>query len=123
MAQETQIQKDEERMVRIMSKDIEGRMKVYPGFTKIKGVSWSMANAICKMLKFDKNKKIGSLKEDEIKKIIKSSLSIAEKGMIINDLRRSVWALIGIKTLIYLFSKSTMVKNDAPLSVKRGFIK
>lgn len=70
MAQETQIQKDEERMVRIMSKDIEGRMKVYPGFTKIKGVSWSMANAICKMLKFDKNKKIGSLKEDEIKKII-----------------------------------------------------
>ena len=43
--------------------------------------------------------------------------------MIINDLRRSVWALIGIKTLIYLFSKSTMVKNDAPLSVKRGFIK
>jgi len=61
--------------------------------------------------------------KDEIKKIIKSSLSIAEKGMIINDLRRSVWALIGIKTLIYLFSKSTMVKNDAPLSVKRGFIK
>lgn len=62
-------------------------------------------------------------KKDEIKKIIKSSLAIAEKGMIINDLRRSVWALIGIKTLIYLFSKSTMVKNDAPLSVKRGFIK
>ena len=62
-------------------------------------------------------------KKDDIIKIIKSSLAIAEKGMIINDLRRSVWALIGIKILIYLFSKSTMVKNDAPLSVKRGFIK
>jgi len=61
--------------------------------------------------------------KDEIKNIIKSSLAIAKKGMIINDLRRSVWALIGIKALIYLFSKSTMVKNDAPLSVKRGFIK
>jgi hypothetical protein len=61
--------------------------------------------------------------EDEIKKIIKSSLAIAEKGMVINDLRRSVWALIGIKILIYFFSKSTMVKNDAPLSVKRGFNK
>ena len=62
-------------------------------------------------------------KKDEIKEIIKLSLSIAKKGMIINDLRRSVWALIGIKTLIYLFSRSAMVKNDAPLSVKRGFIK
>jgi hypothetical protein len=61
--------------------------------------------------------------EDEIKEIIKSSLSIAQNGIIINDLRRSVWALIGIKTLIYLFSNSTLVKNDAPLSVKKGFIK
>ena len=61
--------------------------------------------------------------EDEAKKIIISSIDIAEKGMIINDLRRSVWALIGIKTIIYLFSKSVMVKNDAPLSVKKGFIK
>ena len=61
--------------------------------------------------------------EDEIKNLIKSSLSIANYGMIINDLRRSVWALIGIKLLTILFSKSSMVKNDAPLSVKRGFIK
>jgi len=61
--------------------------------------------------------------EDEIKKLIKSSLAIAEKGIIINDLRRTVWALIGIKTLTILFSKSNMVKNDAPLSVKKGFIK
>jgi ubiquinone/menaquinone biosynthesis C-methylase UbiE len=60
--------------------------------------------------------------EDEIKKLIKSSLSIAKYGMIINDLRRSVWALIGIKLLIFLFSKSAMVKNDAPLSVKKGFL-
>lgn len=61
--------------------------------------------------------------EDEIKGLIKSSLSIANYGIIINDLRRSVWALMGIKLLTILFSKSSMVKNDAPLSVKRGFIK
>ena len=61
--------------------------------------------------------------EDDIKEIIKSSLDIAKNGMIINDLRRSVWALIGIKLLIFLFSKSSMVKNDAPLSVKKGFLK
>jgi len=61
--------------------------------------------------------------EDEIKELIISSFDIAKDGIIVNDLRRSVWALIGIKILIFLFSKSSMVKNDAPLSVKKGFLK
>lgn len=59
----------EERIVRILSKDIEGKMKVYPGLAKIKGVSWGLSNAICKKLNIDKNRKIGSLSEDELKKI------------------------------------------------------
>ena len=58
-----------ERMVRILSRDIEGGMKIYPGLTKIKGVSWTLANAVCKKLNIDKNKKIGSLTDEEIKKI------------------------------------------------------
>jgi small subunit ribosomal protein S13 len=58
--------KEEERLVRILSKDIEGKMSVYSGLTKIKGVSWSLANAICKKLGIDKNRKIGSLSEKEI---------------------------------------------------------
>jgi len=70
MAQETQTRKDEERIVRILSKDIEGKMKIYPGLTKIKGVSWSISNAVCNTMGIDKNKKIGSLTDDEIKKII-----------------------------------------------------
>jgi len=61
--------KEEERIVRILSKDIEGGMKLYPGLTKIKGVSWSLSNAVCKKLKFDKLRKIGSLTDEEIKKI------------------------------------------------------
>ncbi|MFQ5531041.1 MAG: 30S ribosomal protein S13 [Candidatus Nanoarchaeia archaeon] len=61
--------KDEERIVRILSKDIEGKMTVYSGLTKIKGISWSVSNAICKLLKINKNKKIGSLTKEEIKKI------------------------------------------------------
>jgi hypothetical protein len=61
--------------------------------------------------------------EEEIKEIIISSLSIANYGIIINDLRRSVLALIGIKLLTFLFSKSVLVMNDAPISVKRGFLK
>lgn len=60
----------EERMVRIMSEDIEGGMKIYPGLTKIKGVSWGIANAVCRILKIDKDRRIGSLRDDEVKKII-----------------------------------------------------
>ncbi len=62
-------EKYEERIVRILSKDIEGKLKIYVGFTKIKGVSWSLANAICKALNLDKNRKIGSLTKEEIEKI------------------------------------------------------
>ena len=62
-------EKDEYRMVRLLSKDIEGKMKLYPGLTKIKGISWGLANAICKKLKIEKNRKIGSLEEKEINAI------------------------------------------------------
>jgi small subunit ribosomal protein S13 len=62
--------KADERIVRILSEDIEGRMTLYSGLAKIKGISWSFSNAICKKLKMDKKKKIGSLKEEEIKVII-----------------------------------------------------
>lgn len=66
---QTHSQKTEDRVVRILSKDIEGKMKVYAGLTKIKGVSWGMSNAICKKLRIDKYKKIGLLSDVEIKKI------------------------------------------------------
>ena len=40
-----------------------------------------------------------------------------------NDLHRNWLAYYSIKILTVLFSKSYLVKNDAPLSVKRGFKK
>ncbi len=58
-----------EKVVRILSKDIEGGMSVYAGLSKIKGISWALANAICNVLRIDKRRKIGSLSEEEIKKI------------------------------------------------------
>lgn len=61
--------KYKERVVRILSEDIEGGMAIYAGLTKIKGISWSMSNIICIMLKLDKKRKIGSLSDAEIKKI------------------------------------------------------
>ncbi len=58
-----------ERIVRILSKDIEGGMRVYAGLAKIKGISWAISNAICKALGIDKKRKIGSLTDEEVQKI------------------------------------------------------
>ena len=59
-------QKATDRIVRILSTDLEGNMTLYAGLAKIKGVSWAMSNATCKILKMDKRKKIGDLTEKEI---------------------------------------------------------
>lgn len=47
----------------------------------------------------------------------------ARLGVIINDLHRHPLAYYSIKWLAKVFSKSYLVKNDAPLSVLRGFKK
>jgi len=44
-------------------------------------------------------------------------------GFFINDLQRNFLAYYSIKILTRLFSRSYLVKNDAPLSVARGFTK
>ena len=61
--------------------------------------------------------------EDDLIKIITSLLEVSSKGIVINDLRRSLFAWLGIKILTLMFSKSKEVKNDGPLSVRRGFVK
>ena len=61
--------------------------------------------------------------KEEIVKMLSAFLKISKSGIIVNDLRRSVFALWGIKIISALFSKSEMFKNDGPLSVRRGFIK
>lgn len=47
----------------------------------------------------------------------------SEIGFFINDLHRHPLAYFSIKILAAVFSRSYLVKNDAPLSVKRGFTK
>ena len=70
MAEVKQIQKSrEERIVRLLSKDLEGKMTLYSGLAKVKGISWGLSNAICNKLGMDKRKKIGALTDQEIEKI------------------------------------------------------
>jgi len=47
----------------------------------------------------------------------------AALGFFINDLHRHPLAYYSIKWITALFSKSYLVKNDAPLSVRRGFVR
>ena len=61
--------------------------------------------------------------ESELHEILRSLISVARYGIVINDLRRSVFAYIGITLVTRLFSRSAMVKHDGPLSVRRGFTK
>ena len=64
-----------ERVVRILSTDIEGKMTIYSGLSKIKGVSWALPTLILIALKLDKKRKMGSSNEkevDEISKLLKS---------------------------------------------------
>lgn len=58
-------------IVRIASTDIPGHFNIYHGLTRIKGVSWSFSNAICLVLGMDRKRKISTLTESEIEKIIK----------------------------------------------------
>jgi len=61
--------REEASLIRILSTDIPGDMNIYAGLTRIKGVSWSFSNAVCNILRINKNKKISELNEEEIKKI------------------------------------------------------
>lgn len=69
---QVQAQAKQEQMkeiVRILNTDVKGEAKVYYGLTRIKGISWTLSNVICYLLKIDKNKKIGTFSDIEIKKI------------------------------------------------------
>ena len=58
---------------------------------------------------------------DELVVLFKIFRHQVRKGMIISDLHRHWLAYYSIKLLTRWFSKSTMVQNDGPLSVRRGF--
>jgi ubiquinone/menaquinone biosynthesis C-methylase UbiE len=60
-------------------------------------------------------------REDELRTILAEMHHIARRGIVINDLRRSIFSYLGILFLTRMFSRSRMVIHDAPLSVRRGF--
>jgi 2-polyprenyl-3-methyl-5-hydroxy-6-metoxy-1,4-benzoquinol methylase len=61
--------------------------------------------------------------DDELVEIINWKNNNSKIGFFINDLHRNTIAYHSIKLITGLFSSSYLVKNDAPLSVQRGFSK
>ncbi len=57
----------------------------------------------------------------QLRELIKVWRKQARKGIVINDLHRHWLAYYAISAITRLFSKSSMVKNDGPISVLRGF--
>jgi small subunit ribosomal protein S13 len=60
---------EHDSLVRIGGSDLSGRKGVLVGLTKIKGISWSCGNALCKLLKISPRKKISELDRKEIDEI------------------------------------------------------
>lgn len=63
------------------------------------------------------------LTDEELSHLIEWATHNATIGMVINDLHRHPFAYYSIWLLTALLSKSYLVKNDAKLSVLRGFSK
>ena len=61
--------------------------------------------------------------EDELVTMLQWMQQNSGAGFFINDLQRHPLAYYAIKLITGIFSKSALVKNDAPLSVARGFKK
>lgn len=59
--------------------------------------------------------------DEELVFMLKWMYKNSRLGFFINDLHRHPLAYYSIKVLTGIFSKSYLVKNDAPLSVQRGF--
>jgi 2-polyprenyl-3-methyl-5-hydroxy-6-metoxy-1,4-benzoquinol methylase len=61
--------------------------------------------------------------DDELADMLQWLAQNSKLGFFINDLHRHPLAYYSIKLMTRFFSKSRLVKNDAPLSVLRGFSK
>jgi ubiquinone/menaquinone biosynthesis C-methylase UbiE len=63
------------------------------------------------------------LNPSELRMVLAEWSRVARFGIVINDLQRSAIAFLAITMLTRLLSQSAMVRNDAPISVQRGFLK
>jgi small subunit ribosomal protein S13 len=56
-------------LVRVMETDLDGKKQLADALTKIKGVSYAIANTTCILTGIDKRQKTGELSDEEVKKL------------------------------------------------------
>jgi Methyltransferase domain len=61
--------------------------------------------------------------DKEARTLLEKLSHIARYGIVINDLHRHAIAYVSISLLTRLFSRSALVRHDAPVSVLRGFLR
>ncbi|MDA3856525.1 MAG: 30S ribosomal protein S13 [Candidatus Woesearchaeota archaeon] len=71
-------QKQQVELIRIMGTDLKANNTLMYGLANIKGINLMFSNAMCNVLKLDKNRKISSLSEKETE-VIESFLSNPKK--------------------------------------------
>jgi len=71
------VKQETEMLVRILQTDIPGSKNLFSGLSRIKGVSFSVVNSVCKNTGIDKKRKISSLSPQEIDKLSKINSFLA----------------------------------------------
>ncbi len=69
-------EKEFKHLVRVANTDIKGEEPVFKAMTKIKGISFMMAKAICKLAGVDLQKKAGVMEDSEVEKLNKEMESM-----------------------------------------------
>lgn len=64
------VQEEIRHIVRIANTDLKGHKQTYVALSGIKGVSFAFTNAVCKAAKIDPRRKIGLLKDEELRRIM-----------------------------------------------------
>lgn len=64
-------EQDDVILVRVSGKGIRGDIKAHSAITKISGISWTLANAICKILKIDEKQRLQDISKEELSRIEK----------------------------------------------------
>lgn len=62
-------EEDDVTLVRVLGKDIRGDKKLGAALTQISGISWTLGNAICKILKLDRGQRIQDVDKKDMEKI------------------------------------------------------
>lgn len=74
-------EKEFKHLVRIVNTDLPGEKPIAGALTKIKGVNFMLANAVCNLTGVDKSKKAGELDDGEVKKLSETLQNLSKFGV------------------------------------------